>query len=295
MPSFDIDHIENEYDYFTIRKNGKRRAIQAPKPALKEYQSEIQRNLASMWLFHPACSAIKGRGIAKNAEPHYGSTGVLVMDIKHCFQSTTRAMVEDAISWPRMQACGMTYRAHSQINSYLIPLMGVVFIPGLMGLPTGAPTSPILCNMVLTLQDHRACSAVGTNYKLGYSRYLDDIVFSGVGETLIEPLSTWQRIELDAYGYQLNQRKTRYLVKGKDPVVVTGVDLTSEHRTPRAFRRMLRAKIQNLAEQQLPLDAETLGCLAYIQSIDVQTHAEMLNYYQRRLAYVKTQQPCLGS
>ena len=272
--------LEQHYQIYSIRQHGKTREIQAPDTELKKYQRELVSIFGDWWTFHSSCQARKNHSIITNAMPHMGAAQILHIDIKSCFENTTQLMVEQAINY------GQGLRNEITAKEF-IELLPYCFMPGLEGLPTGAPTSPILCNIVLTRLDYILAERAKV-YSAVYTRYLDDLHFSfsarGYHPALIPKVAE----DLLMLGYRMNPKKTKWIYPGQQATVITGIDVTSEHRVPLKFRRMLRAKIQNLAKSHSPLDPETQGCLSYVQSIDKKYYEQMLQYYQRRLHYDET-------
>ena len=86
-------------------------------------------------------------------------------------------------------------------------------------------------------------------------------------------------------GFTVNKKKTKWYGRGNnDAKIVAGVSLESISR--RKIKRLIRARLQNLAINQNPIDAITNGYLAYVKSIDKKTYNQLHNYYKKRLEYV---------
>lgn len=282
------------YKVYEIRqgRSGKKRFIEEPIPKLKKIQKALIPFFEKFPL-HSACTAVKGSGIACNAKVHEDAKHILRIDIKSCYPSIQPHHVITAIDERKQH-----FPSSSQTMMHeAIPFcfFDATFIPrehrkGRMVvpvLPTGAPTSPILCNIALTPIDYAIEKLIqGTDYK--YTRYMDDIHLSTASNT-----RDWGLIQkvtkiLNERNLQVNKKKTQWLTVATDNTVVTGVSLSTDSKVPKEFKRMLRAKLQNLARGKKDLDAETKGCLAYVKSIDEQKYQKFLEYYERRLAYVST-------
>jgi hypothetical protein len=138
-------------------------------------------------------------------------------------------------------------------------------------LPQGAPTSPILSNIACTVMDTRL-QGLADRFGLTYTRYADDITFSGDrkpyspggGFFLREFLPELESI-LEDNGFSMNVKKTRLLHCGQR-LEVTGLTVGEKVNVPRRYMKNLRAAIHQL-EQGLP-DTELLrqadGRLAYL-------------------------------
>ena len=274
-----IDEVLNTevpYKIFSIKQKGKFRVIEEPIQLLKEMQ-QCLIPLFSEFELHPSCMAKKGKSILQNAELHMQAQNILKVDIKKCYPSIT---VEHL-------ATALLVKGSSLLEELDI-LAKLCFIKkdSQLVLPTGAPTSPILCNIALFPIDIKV-QAIADEYKYTYSRYIDDMIFSN---TLTE--RHWelkQKIEQVLQEHQLNPnwKKSKWS-KRTDRMVVTGVRINGNNRVPKEFSRLLRAKLQNLAKDKKEIDQETRGCLAYVQSIDPQKYEDFLIYYNRRKAYVPT-------
>lgn len=191
------------YRTFQIpKRSGGYREICAPEDELKA----LQRSLADMFtktmkfLPHNAAHGFtKKRNCKTSLEIHqaHGARWFLKIDIKDFFPNTTFEKVMEAMNtvypfctltarqkW--MFTCVCTLNEHT---------------------PQGAPTSPIITNMVMVANDVKItkyCKEKGFTY----TRYADDILISS-------PVHfDWQQVQRDIAtiltGYELKQEKTRY-------------------------------------------------------------------------------------
>ena len=84
------------------------------------------------------------------------------------------------------------------------------------GLPTGAPTSPAIANQVLSRAD-RSIRKAAEAKNVCYTRYADDLTFSGDGHEPVEILPFVEEV-VGQLGYQLDPKKTNFFRKGQAPV-----------------------------------------------------------------------------
>jgi hypothetical protein len=139
-------------------------------------------------------------------------------------------------------------------------------------LPQGAPTSPALANLCAYRLDQRL-SALAEKFDARYSRYADDLLFSG-GEDLERGLRRFRllvcAIALDE-GFSIRSRKTRIL-RQSTAQRVAGVVLNVHPNLPRKEFDTLKALLHN--------------CAAYgPESQNLQGHASFREHLQGRVAY----------
>lgn len=107
-------------------------------------------------------------------------------------------------------------------------------------LPQGAATSPYLSNILLVGLDKRL-SLLSTSYQLTYTRYADDLCFSGeyIPHELIQ---TIESIIID-YNLTPNKNKTR-LQLNNNKRIVTGISVSGPKATiPRQLKRELKQEL----------------------------------------------------
>lgn len=98
-------------------------------------------------------------------------------------------------------------------------------------LPQGAPTSPMLSNLVVTQLDDELKTLAKT-YNADYTRYADDMTFSGNGDCI--PLESIKAI-VKKHGFKLNQHKTRLRRNGQRQMV-TGLTVSNGIHVPKKYR-----------------------------------------------------------
>jgi retron-type reverse transcriptase len=132
-------------------------------------------------------------------------------------------------------------------------------------LPQGAPTSPILSNLVNYRMDARL-AGLASRSKATYSRYADDIIFSFAEDNrrFIRGVIRRIRTILFESGYQINQPKLR-IMRQNNRQTVTGLVVNQKVQLPRKTRRWLRAVEHHLQQgREASLTREQLaGWKAY--------------------------------
>lgn len=215
---------ERFYRHFRIpKRSGGSRDINAPTAILKECQRWILRHiLERVPASDSAQGFTKGRSIITNAAQHAGKLMVINLDVKDFFPS---------IGWDRVfhlfRALGYSKKVCFYLSS-LCTCNGV--------LPQGAPTSPVLSNMVAKHLDARL-NGLATHLGFTYSRYADDLTFSGDGSPAsIIPVV---REILEEEGFRLNESKVR-IMRSHKRQEVTGLVVNRTPSVKRSHVRWLR-------------------------------------------------------
>lgn len=263
------------YVTFAIRKrSGGQRLIHAPKRRLKA----IQRNLLEQLVEKLPVSRFahgfrKGLSVATNAAHHVAKPVVIKLDIADCFPTIHFGRVRGLLiaygySYPVAQTLAVLMteppRQPVEIDGvlYHVPVGSRVCVQG-------APTSPALCNAVLRRLDHRL-AGLGRKYDFDYTRYADDLTFSGRDPTKIKLLITIAACIAREEGLPLNDRKTRVMRAGQRQIV-TGVTVNQTAGLSRPERRRLRAALhqRTQAESRDPDQERRLdGKLAYLRMLN---------------------------
>ena len=220
------DEAERLYDRFPVKTRRRRpRWIEAPKPFLKL----VQRRLLDRLLYEvPPHSAAHGfypeLSIITNAQVHVRSAWVLSFDLKDFFPTTDMEKVRQVLS-----------KYYSLKGRTLETILRLTCRGG--SLPQGAPTSPHLANLAFYKGDE-ILSELASKHDLSYTRYADDMTFSGNG--LPEGFDVQVRQIVRRNGYQLSEEKTKRMGRHQCQKV-TGLVVNEGVRLPREQRRRLRA------------------------------------------------------
>ena len=211
------------------KRSGGTRELLVPDDATKALQRRLLRRLLARVPVHPAAHGFeRGRSIVTNAAPHTGRAVVVRMDVIDFFGTTSARRVRRlfrVLGWDAETAeLLLTLTTHDG------------------GLPTGAPTSPRLANLVNVLLDARLA---GLAEALGarYTRYADDLTFSFEGDdhaALADLLGATRRIA-KAHGYRLHVERKLQIRRRHHRQTVTGLVVNERVALPRPRRRWLRA------------------------------------------------------
>jgi len=258
-----LDDIPSHYHTFYIaKKNGKKRKIEAPDDTLKVIQKLISIKLSK--LHEKKTRSKRAVGFRKyiNAKDgalrHVNMKEVLTMDIKNFFPSITSKNLKLALE---------TFFATDKVCQEFIPsLISLCTLNG--HLPQGAPTSPVLSNIFLKKFD-TAMLVITKNHKIEYTRYADDLTFSGgkfktksqiakamdnrkkngIPEPEPPKPITWLipivKSKLVELGLIIHPVKTR-IKRANRRQVVTGIVVNKRINIDKTTRRALRAQLHNM-------------------------------------------------
>lgn len=250
------------YRYRLLKKqSGRWRLLEAPKSRLKQIQRRLLRNMLSLLPPHPAAHAYRGgRSVVSYVAPHAGKSVVLHLDLSDFFPSISASRVNalfHTIGYPEEVArllTGLCTNAAPEdaFVSDEVPARngGLVDAASRLRyrsthLPQGAPTSPALANLCAYRLDVRL-SALATRFRANYTRYADDLLFSGdggFGRSLERFRILVCAIALDE-GFYIRNRKTRIL-PACGSQRIAGVVVNEHPNPPRADYDNLKAQLFN--------------------------------------------------
>lgn len=209
------------------KKSGGVRQISIPSVDLKYIQRWILDNiLSNIAISKYAFGFQKNVSISDNAKIHLQKKCVLNLDLKDFFPS---------ISFERIFRIFVYYGYTKEVSFLLAKLCTFKSM-----LPQGSPASPYISNICCLKLDARL-SGLAKKYDADYSRYADDITFSGNHDlrSILEPV---KRI-IQEEGFSINSKKTR-IAYPHQRQEVTGLIVNSDHIT--IPRRYLRSLLQEL-------------------------------------------------
>lgn len=216
---------ESFYREFSIqKKRGGERLISVPYPTLSFIQKWIKNEILDKALLNECAHGfVQKKSVITNARIHLGQSKLLKMDIKDFFPSINRKRVINVF-----QKFG-----YSNNVSFFLASMCIKDDK----LPQGGATSPSISNIVAKKFDYRL-TKLSERYKLKYTRYADDLTFSGnyIPSTLIDLIS---KILIEE-GFNPNNEKTR-LISGQGKKIITGISVGSNVlKLPKSKKRSLR-------------------------------------------------------
>jgi len=231
------------YRHFRVSKKlGGEREIKSPMPMLLQAQRWILDNILYKVDVSEDCyGGVRQGSIFRNAAVHLNQNAVLKLDIVDFFGS-----VKLARGINLFKSLGYPYNVAKTLAL-------LCFDEG--SLPQGAATSPMIANIVSKPMDNRL-KGLATKYSLNYSRYFDDMTFSGshINMRFVEIVSQI----VQESGFAINANKTK-LIFGRSPKYVTGLSIGGETlRLPRADKREIRNQAFQLVRRGVEKHSEAI-------------------------------------
>lgn len=278
--------ISKDYKEYKIpKKSGGYRTLHEPNPYLKNYQKRYAAALYKVMngaVSHTnAFAYVPYRSCKQAIERHKGnkSKWFLKLDIHDFFGSTTCAFAEQMLArvYP---FC--TYR-------YGLPWLRYCFMETedcRSVLPQGAPSSPILSNLIMIPIDYEITKRM-RNMDLVYTRYCDDILISGKQKfdwkIVVEQIKEVLRM-FDA-PYELNEKKTRFgsnkgrnwnlgLMYNKDDQITIG------HKKKKLFKAQLVDMITHDSSDDYLY--KMAGIVSYYKSIEPEYISYVIKKYSEK-------------
>jgi hypothetical protein len=233
------------------------RLIEAPKPRLRGLQRRLLEEVLAVIPVHERVHGfVPGRGVHTFAAGHAGQAVLVSMDLRAFFSSITAARVYRVIreaGYPEPVAHALTAIATTRTPASILrqaPDRARAALLRQPHLPQGAPTSPALANLCAFRLDRRL-TGLAERFDLHYSRYADDLAFSGaLGEHRIQDLIAYVGRIAAEEGFAVHPGKTRIRHRG-DRQQLAGLVVNTRPAVPRADYDRLRAILHNAARHGL--------------------------------------------
>lgn len=223
------------YRHFKIKKkNGKFRCISEPLPSLKEIQHFILKDILYTQKVSKYCkSYIPKKNIKEYLKFHVNEKEILTLDLKDFFPSIKFELVHNYFSQLGYSSDVSFYL--SCITTYCDKQKK--FDEKERYLPQGAPTSPYLSNLILRDFDNYI-GAYCSEVKIKYTRYADDLAFSG-DKINKKEIIDFVCEKLEKLGLNLNLEKIN-LMKHNRQQLISGVVVNDKIQLPKQKRNEIR-------------------------------------------------------
>ena len=232
---------DSYYDTFYIpKKNGDLREIETPRRELMNiqkrlaselsvYQHDMYRHLEIKT--NIAHAFTKGKSIITNAKIHKNKKYIVNIDLKDFFHTIHFGRVKGFFEKNSF------YKLPSDVATIIAQL---TCYHG--RLPQGAPTSPVISNLICQVFDYRVLG-IAKKYRLDYTRYADDLTFSTNKLSFVDEYPDFLSnltSEIHKNGFVVNNAKTR-IARRESKQTVTGLTVNKKINVDRAFYRNTKA------------------------------------------------------
>ena len=261
------------YSHFDISKrSGKLRLVSAPDYRLKMLQQKIARSLAKLYNPRkPVHGFVPDRSVRSNAESHLRRRFVLNVDLKNFFPTITE---------PRVQGLLESIGIDTDVAETVARICANNDC-----LPQGAPSSPVISNMICFRLD-KALMKFSKENRLLYTRYADDITLSSFqppsalfegdrpdpGKVAEEKLSDELRSIIKNNGFELNSEKIHYADKNSRRIV-TGIKINEGMNVDRRYVRNVRTALFKV-EKNGPAAAQAELKTRFGKTCKIQAHLQ---------------------
>lgn len=294
------------YRYRTLpRQNGLPRVIEAAKARLKEIQRWLLHEILDHVPPHDAAHGFtRGRSAVSHASLHTGQEAVLRLDLKDFFASIAAGRVYGifrTVGYSPAVAHVLTGLSTNTIPRTVWWEIPRATVPRLVQpqfwlgrqlatphLPQGAPSSPALANLAAFRLDRRL-TGLAASLGLRYSRYADDLTFSGPAplrrrsDQVQQLVATITRDE----GFSINQAKSALRTAGGRQLVC-GIVVNVKANVTRAEYHRLKAILHNAARRGpdsqnrtgiADFEAHLRGRIAWVASLNPDRGANLRRHY----------------
>ena len=290
------------------KKRGGYRLIEAPRSGLKAVQKKLLHGVIdNIPMSECVMAYCRGRSNRMHASRHCGQYVVIRFDLEDFFTSITEARVRGLFEMMGYQHDVAEILA--ALCTTKTPTWCLQQNPSLVNfgeqsdkwfrqkqklrvahLAQGAPTSALLANAILHTLDRRM-SGVANAFGAQYSRYADDLVFSGDYRLLrvANRLSSWVTAIAKGEGFSINKEKTLVMRKGQRQMV-TGVVVNEKLSIDRRQFDLLKAILTNCIrfgwvsqnkDNRANFLAHLRGRVGYMTQIDKNKGAKLQALFDR--------------
>jgi RNA-directed DNA polymerase len=243
---------DSRYKEFHVpKKSGGFRIVHSPQNSLKIIQRKLSQVLYAIYQPRPSIHGFAAsRSIITNAKLHTKKNFILNLDLKDFF---------DSINFGRVMGLFLAnpYKLDKSVATVLAQICCFN-----RKLPQGAPSSPIVSNLICAKMDSEF-QRFAKQHGLLYTRYADDITFSSNKKELPKELvASYEkgggkvvlgnelRAIIENNGFQINSDKVRLAYKTQRQKV-TGLIVNKKVNVTRIYLRNVDATLHNWETQGL--------------------------------------------
>ncbi len=267
--------LTDDYAVFRVKKlpRGTRqefRVICVPCEPLLHVQRWLARNVLRQQPVHDAsCAYAPNSQLVDACQIHCNAQWLIKTDIRRFFESTSEIMIFRAfrvMGYEPLVAFELArlttrvsktrhrpeYRWYGASDNY--PVIAAYQNETMGHLPQGAPTSPMLSNLVAKTLDEQVAD-IASHYGLRYTRYADDLTLSSTdkrfGRRRASKVIQQVYAAMRTSGFSPNICKTQVIPPGARKVVLGLLVDSARPRLSRRFRDALRQHVYYVTHPQV--------------------------------------------
>jgi RNA-directed DNA polymerase len=263
-----VNNIKKYYVSYPIKKkSGGLRWINVPQEPLKTWQRIILKQFLEKFQAHSiAHGFVKNKSPLTNANKHVNKKLLITLDIKDFFKSISRSQVMACLEF-------ISTRLNFNYNFFDVICMACLLTLD-NSLPQGAPTSPMLANLVCVRVDSKLSKQYSDVATI--TRYADDIAISFDEEhyktaSVYEIITTIKNVYRFILGLEINKRKIR-IQRPSRRMLVTGVVVNKKINIIKSVYKNLRAELHQLVKNNTTITFEykqqLQGKIAWVRSLN---------------------------
>jgi hypothetical protein len=295
-----LDLLRNYRYAWHARERSTVRVIESPKPELKRVQRLILHEILDLVPAHDCAHGFRrGRSVVTHAASHSGRRVVLRFDLEHFFASVVGGRIYGifrSAGYPETVSHALTalcvnvvpqaewaavprpadprlLEAHARLGARLAA----------PHLPQGAPTSPALASLAAFGLDRRL-AALAARFDATYTRYADDLAFSGernlaaAARAIRAAVGEIARDE----GFRVNDRKSRLMTRAGRQELCGVVVNTHPNVARRDYDRLKAAVHRAATRGSHGVDrAQLLGRIAWVEAVNPQRGARLRRRFEQ--------------
>ncbi len=266
------NHLHKHYHKaFIPKRDGTKRKLSVPDTILKQVQKAIAERILAYYPISRYATAYRaGYNVQKNALLHVGKKKILKLDIEGFFDHITYARVKNIVFY-------------KEKFSEPIRILLSMLCYYRDALPQGAPSSPAITNIIMYRFDEAVgefCNARGVIY----TRYCDDMTFSGSDDFNQGEVIALVKAELKKLGLYLKNRKT-VVVPATKRQTVTGIVVNEKLNLTKQYKRQIRQEVYFIRK---------FGIESHLAQIGETDGQKYCNSLKGRIAYVLQTTPQNG-
>ncbi|SFH53090.1 reverse transcriptase family protein [Planctomicrobium piriforme] len=263
-PVRDSQEIRQRYQIRWQRsRTGKLRMIEIPCPQLMRIQRQLLHDVLDRIPVHAAAHGFRAKHSTLTCvSPHVAQAVVWKLDLASFFLSIPRCRVTGLfrmLGYPEAVAEDLGWLTTNAVPSKVLQRMKAKIgtdqfqelerFAAAGHLPQGAPSSPALANLIAYRLDCRL-NGLATAYGAHYSRYADDLLFSG--DYRFKRYLAGFRIQVLAIildeGFLIRRRKSKVMVHSRRQQAL-GIVINQHPNLPRQEYKLLHAILHNCVVQ----------------------------------------------